>query len=86
MLFDEVGIDIGFKIVFIFEKELGECFKVLDVFNCLIDFKCLGCKIGCGFYFYDKKDKKVDELVYELLGVMLLFCLNKSEIVKCCVV
>ncbi|UJX24615.1 fatty acid oxidation complex subunit alpha FadJ [Pseudoalteromonas sp. CF6-2] len=84
-LLDEVGIDIGSKIAPILEKELGERFKAPDAFNRLIDSKRLGRKTGRGFYLYDKKDKKVDESVYELLGVTPSPRLNKSEIAKRCV-
>ncbi|MGO2477172.1 MAG: 3-hydroxyacyl-CoA dehydrogenase family protein, partial [Pseudoalteromonas sp.] len=84
-LLDEVGIDIGSKIAPILETELGERFKAPDAFSHLIDAKRLGRKTGRGFYLYDKKDKKVDESVYELLGVSPAPRLNKSEIAKRCV-
>ena len=51
----------------------------------MIDSKRLGRKTGRGFYEYDKKGKKVDESVYELLGVTPAPRLNKSEIAKRCV-
>ena len=84
-LLDEVGIDIGSKIAPILEKELGERFKAPDAFSRLIDAKRLGRKTGRGFYIYDKKAKKVDESIYELLGVSPSPRLNKSEIAKRCV-
>ena len=84
-LLDEVGIDIGSKIAPILEKELGERFKAPDAFSRMIDSKRLGRKTGRGFYEYDKKSKKVDESVYELLGVTPAPRLNKSEIAKRCV-
>ena len=84
-LLDEVGIDIGSKIAPILEKELGDRFKAPDAFSRLIDAKRLGRKTGRGFYLYDKKSKKVDESVYELLGVSPSPRLNKSEIAQRCV-
>ena len=84
-LLDEVGIDIGSKIAPILEKELGERFKAPDAFSRLIDAKRLGRKTGRGFYIYDKKAKKVDESIYDLLGVSPSPRLNKSEIAKRCV-
>jgi 3-hydroxyacyl-CoA dehydrogenase/enoyl-CoA hydratase/3-hydroxybutyryl-CoA epimerase len=84
-LLDEVGIDIGSKIAPILEKELGDRFKAPDAFNRLIDSKRLGRKTGRGFYKYDKKGKKVDESVYELLGVTPSPRLNKKEIADRCV-
>ncbi|MEM0515368.1 fatty acid oxidation complex subunit alpha FadJ [Pseudoalteromonas sp. YIC-827] len=84
-LLDEVGIDIGSKIAPILEAELGERFKAPEVFNRLIDDKRLGRKSGRGFYDYSKKQKKVDESVYEFLGVTLSPKLNKEEIAQRCV-
>ncbi|MEI4548888.1 fatty acid oxidation complex subunit alpha FadJ [Pseudoalteromonas spongiae] len=84
-LLDEVGIDIGSKIAPILEKELGERFKAPDAFSRLIDAGRLGRKSGRGFFVYDKKDKKVDESVYELLGVSKNPRLNKEEIAERCV-
>ncbi|OHU87644.1 MULTISPECIES: fatty acid oxidation complex subunit alpha FadJ [Pseudoalteromonas] len=84
-LLDEVGIDIGSKIAPILEKELGERFKAPNAFDRLIDAKRLGRKTGRGFYSYDKKDKKVDESVYELLGITTSPRLNKQEIASRCV-
>ena len=84
-LLDEVGIDIGSKIAPILEKELGERFKAPDAFTRMIESKRLGRKTGRGFYEYDKKGKKVDESVYELLNVTPAPRLNKSEIAKRCI-
>ncbi|WP_372766936.1 fatty acid oxidation complex subunit alpha FadJ [Pseudoalteromonas sp.] len=84
-LLDEVGIDIGSKIAPILEKELGERFKAPDAFSRLIDAGRLGRKSGRGFFVYDKKDKKVDESIYELLGISKNPRLNKEEIAERCV-
>ncbi|KZN61483.1 fatty acid oxidation complex subunit alpha FadJ [Pseudoalteromonas luteoviolacea] len=85
-LLDEVGIDIGSKIAPILEKELGERFKAPNAFERMIDNKRLGRKTGRGFYSYEgKKGKKVDESVYELLGITQAPRLNKQEIANRCV-
>ncbi|NOU49701.1 fatty acid oxidation complex subunit alpha FadJ [Pseudoalteromonas sp. JBTF-M23] len=84
-LLDEVGIDIGSKIAPILEKELGERFKAPSAFERMIDAKRLGRKTGRGFYSYEKKGKKVDESVYELLGITTSPRLNKQEIASRCV-
>jgi len=87
-LLDEVGIDIGSKIAPILEKELGDRFKAPDAFSKMIDSKRLGRKTGSGFYSYGKgksKGKKVDESVYEFLGITLEPKLNKEEIAQRCV-
>ncbi|WP_440056738.1 fatty acid oxidation complex subunit alpha FadJ (plasmid) [Pseudoalteromonas sp. T1lg65] len=84
-LLDEVGIDIGSKIAPILEKELGERFKAPDAFSRMIESKRLGRKSGRGFYTYEGKKKKVDESVYDLLGVTQSPKLNKQEIANRCV-
>ncbi|MBQ4809964.1 fatty acid oxidation complex subunit alpha FadJ [Pseudoalteromonas luteoviolacea] len=85
-LLDEVGIDIGSRIAPILEKELGERFKAPNAFERMIDNKRLGRKTGRGFYSYEgKKGKKVDESVYELLGITQAPRLNKQEIANRCV-
>ncbi|AOT07942.1 fatty acid oxidation complex subunit alpha FadJ [Pseudoalteromonas luteoviolacea] len=85
-LLDEVGIDIGSKIAPILEKELGERFKGPNAFERMIDSKRLGRKTGRGFYTYEgKKGKKVDESVYDLLGITQAPRLNKQEIANRCV-
>ncbi|MCF2858245.1 fatty acid oxidation complex subunit alpha FadJ [Pseudoalteromonas sp. SMS1] len=85
-LLDEVGIDIGSKIAPILEKELGERFKAPNAFERMISNKRLGRKTGRGFYTYEgKKGKKVDESVYELLGITQAPKLNKQEIANRCV-
>lgn len=84
-LLDEVGIDIGSKIAPILENELGERFKAPDAFNKLIAAKRLGRKTGKGFYLYGAKDKKVDESIYDLLGISVSPKLNKEEIAERCV-
>lgn len=84
-LLDEVGVDIGSKIAPILEKELGERFKAPDAFARMIDSKRLGRKTGKGFYKYEAKGKKVDESVYDLLGITPAPRLNKQEIASRCV-
>lgn len=83
-----MGIDIGSKIAPILEKELGDRFKAPDAFSKMIDSKRLGRKTGSGFYSYGKgksKGKKVDESVYEFLGITLEPKLNEEEIAQRCV-
>ncbi|WP_194868215.1 fatty acid oxidation complex subunit alpha FadJ [Pseudoalteromonas sp. PPB1] len=84
-LLDEVGVDIGSKIAPILEKELGDRFKAPDAFARMIDSKRLGRKTGKGFYKYESKGKKVDESVYDLLGITPAPRLNKQEIASRCV-
>lgn len=52
ILLDEVGIDVGIKIIFILVEKLGVCFVVLFFFDVILKDGWKGCKNGCGFYFY----------------------------------
>lgn len=50
---DEVGIDIGTKIIFVLEVVYGECFSVfVNVVFLILNDDCKGRKNGWGFYFY----------------------------------
>ncbi len=51
-LLDEVGVDIGAKIIPILVNELGERFKGPDVFDKLLNDNRKGRKSGKGFYTY----------------------------------
>ena len=68
-LLDEVGVDIGAKIMPIMVKELGERFKGPDVFDVLLNDGRKGRKSGKGFYLYNRKKKSVDKSVYKLLNI-----------------
>ncbi|MGR5151770.1 fatty acid oxidation complex subunit alpha FadJ [Photobacterium swingsii] len=68
-LLDEVGVDIGAKIMPILVAELGERFKGPDVFDVLLADNRKGRKTGKGFYRYDSKKKEVDKTVYKLLNI-----------------
>ncbi|MBL4830831.1 MAG: fatty acid oxidation complex subunit alpha FadJ [Aliivibrio sp.] len=66
-LLDEVGIDIGSKIMPILVAELGERFQGPDVFDLLLKDNRKGRKTNRGFYRYKGKKKAVDKSVYKLL-------------------
>ncbi|WP_428771627.1 fatty acid oxidation complex subunit alpha FadJ [Vibrio sp.] len=66
-LLDEVGVDIGAKIMPILVNELGERFQGPDVFDTLLNDNRKGRKSGKGFYVYKGKKKQVDKSVYKLL-------------------
>ncbi|EGA68448.1 multifunctional fatty acid oxidation complex subunit alpha [Vibrio sinaloensis DSM 21326] len=68
-LLDEVGVDIGAKIMPILVNELGERFQGPDVFDTLLNDGRKGRKSGKGFYTYKGKKKEVDKSVYKLLGL-----------------
>jgi 3-hydroxyacyl-CoA dehydrogenase/enoyl-CoA hydratase/3-hydroxybutyryl-CoA epimerase len=70
-LLDEVGIDVGTKIVPILCDKLGDRFHVPDIFDRLHQDQRLGKKNQRGFYVYPakKKGKEVDISIYRALGL-----------------
>ncbi len=54
LLSDEVGLDVGVKVLHILEAGLGERFKALSIFDKIIAKKLLGKKTGKGFYIHGK--------------------------------
>jgi 3-hydroxyacyl-CoA dehydrogenase/enoyl-CoA hydratase/3-hydroxybutyryl-CoA epimerase len=69
-LLDEVGLDVGIKVLKIFRDSLGERIEVAEVAKKLADTKRLGKKNNKGFYLYDEKGKQleVDQTIYRELG------------------
>src|SRR5271156_243556 len=54
-LSDEVGLDVGVKVLHILEAGLGPRFKPTKIFDEIVPKKLLGKKSGKGFYIHDKK-------------------------------
>ncbi len=84
-LLDEVGVDIGAKIMPILVNELGERFKGPDVFDTLLNDGRKGRKSGKGFYTYKGKKKEVDKSVYKLLNLTPESKLSGNDIALRCV-
>ncbi|EMB9229826.1 fatty acid oxidation complex subunit alpha FadJ [Vibrio harveyi] len=84
-LLDEVGVDIGAKIMPILVNELGERFKGPDVFDTLLSDGRKGRKSGKGFYTYKGKKKEVDKSVYKLLNLTPESKLSDNDIALRCV-
>ncbi|TKG25452.1 fatty acid oxidation complex subunit alpha FadJ [Vibrio breoganii] len=85
-LLDEVGVDIGAKIMPILVKELGERFQGPDLFDTLLNDGRKGRKVGKGFYQYKGKDKKVDKSVYGLLKLTPSRSLSEEDIALRCTI
>ncbi len=83
-LLDEVGVDIGAKIMPILVNELGDRFQGPDVFDSLLNDDRKGRKSGKGFYTYKGKDKKVDDSVYKLLKLTPKQNLAENDIALRC--
>ncbi|MEX0337150.1 fatty acid oxidation complex subunit alpha FadJ [Vibrio tubiashii] len=84
-LLDEVGVDIGAKIMPILVAELGERFQGPDVFDKLLNDDRKGRKSGKGFYTYKGKKKEVDKSVYKLLSLSPESKLAERDIAMRCV-
>ncbi|NAW83741.1 fatty acid oxidation complex subunit alpha FadJ, partial [Vibrio sp. V43_P6S15P86] len=84
-LLDEVGVDIGAKIMPILVNELGERFKGPDVFDILLNDGRKGRKSGKGFYTYKGKKKEVDKSIYKLLKLDPESKLSDNDIALRCV-
>ncbi|CAE6898193.1 Catalyzes the formation of a hydroxyacyl-CoA by addition of water on enoyl-CoA. Also exhibits 3-hydroxyacyl-CoA epimerase and 3-hydroxyacyl-CoA dehydrogenase activities [Vibrio sp. B1REV9] len=84
-LLDEVGVDIGAKIMPILVNELGERFQGPDVFDTLLNDGRKGRKTGKGFYTYKGKKKEVDKSVYKLLNLTPESKLSDTDIALRCV-
>jgi 3-hydroxyacyl-CoA dehydrogenase/enoyl-CoA hydratase/3-hydroxybutyryl-CoA epimerase len=86
-LLDEVGIDVGTKIIPILMAQFGDRFKSADAFDKVLADDRKGKKNQRGFYSYTgkKPGKEVDESVYELLGISPAQGLSAAEIAERCV-
>ncbi|MEI6437298.1 MAG: 3-hydroxyacyl-CoA dehydrogenase NAD-binding domain-containing protein [Candidatus Omnitrophota bacterium] len=65
-LSDEVGLDVGVKVLHILEAGLGARFKSCAIFDKVFELKLLGKKSGQGFYIHGKRrqvNPKVQALV-----------------------
>lgn len=95
-LLDEVGIDVGIKILPILVERFGERFKAPDILDKVVKDDRKGKKNGKGFYEYGhssgkllfwKKTKKrqVDKTVYSLIDITPENKLSKTDIAQRCV-
>ncbi|NIF57034.1 fatty acid oxidation complex subunit alpha FadJ [Enterobacter sp. Ap-916] len=72
-LLDEVGIDVGTKIIPILQQAFGDRFAAPDTVDAILKDDRKGRKNGRGFYLYPAKGRKSkkqpDTAIYTLLGV-----------------
>ncbi|KMT66850.1 fatty acid oxidation complex subunit alpha FadJ [Catenovulum maritimum] len=98
-LLDEVGIDIGTKIIPILTQAYGERFKAPSAFDAIIADGRKGKKNQKGFYNYQanknlaqqlinkvKPQPAIDESIYDLLNLDPAQRLNQEEVVERCLV
>ncbi len=78
LLSDEVGLDVGVKVLHILEQGLGERFKAVDIFEKVYAKGLLGKKSGSGFYIHGKK-RVPNEKIFGMLKVHGSGELNANE-------
>lgn len=86
-LLDEVGIDVGTKIIPFLIEEFGERFTAPSAFEKVLEDGRKGKKNSKGFYSYEgkKPGKEVDESIYELLGLSPVQKMPSALIAERCV-
>ena len=86
-LLDEVGIDVGTKIIPFLVEAVGERFTAPSAFDKVLADGRKGKKNQKGFYSYEgkKPGKEVDESIYELLGLSPSAKLSEKEVAERCV-
>lgn len=70
-LMDEVGLDVGMKVLKIFKQSFGDRIEVSSLAQKIEASKRLGRKGGLGFYRYDERGKEVEVAsdIYQVLGL-----------------
>lgn len=84
-LLDEVGIDVGTKIIPVLELAYGERFTPPPMLNAILADNRQGRKNGRGFYLYPTRKKRADSTIYRLLGVTPAAHLSGEDIAERCV-
>ncbi|PHM46166.1 isocitrate lyase [Xenorhabdus mauleonii] len=94
-LLDEVGIDVGTKIIPILVEQLGDRFVAPEILETILKDDRKGKKNGRGFYSYagkkgmfasfGKKSKQVDVSIYSLLKIKPAVNVLPAEIAQRCV-
>ena len=86
-LLDEVGIDVGTKIIPILMNQFGDRFEAPAAFDKVLSDDRKGKKNGKGFYSYEgkKPGKEVDESIYSLLSVTPAKSLSADKVAERCV-
>ncbi|MCK5713104.1 MAG: 3-hydroxyacyl-CoA dehydrogenase, partial [Hyphomicrobiaceae bacterium] len=67
-LSDEVGLDVGIKVLYTLEESLGGRFAPVESFKRIFEAGLLGKKTKKGFYTYSGKESDPNEAIGPLLG------------------
>ncbi len=81
-LFDEVGIDVAYKVAKILQQTMGDRMAESDILPRLVEAKRLGKKTAVGFYKYDGKKKVYDAEIDSFITIKNPVKLDEDELVK----
>jgi len=81
-LFDEVGLDVAYKVAKILEASMGDRMAESDLLPKLVEGKRLGKKTALGFYKYDKNKKIFDPEVEKLITLKTKTIMSDDDIQK----
>ncbi len=81
-LFDEVGIDVAYKVAKILARDMGDRMAESDLLIQLIEKERLGKKNGRGFYNYSGKEKNISTEAVDLIQIKNKTDLNDDQLVQ----
>jgi len=81
-LFDEVGIDVAYKVAKILGKTMGDRMAESDILENMVKDGYLGKKSGKGFYAYGGKKKTYDSSIESYISVKNQTKLSENELVQ----
>ncbi len=81
-LFDEVGIDVAWKVAKILQQTMGDRMAESDLLPSLLDDGRLGKKNGKGFYRYKNRKKEDDPAIDSYIHIKEKVILDKQEIIQ----
>jgi len=81
-LFDEVGIDVAFKVAKILSQSMGDRMAESDIFENMVNDGKFGKKSKVGFYKYEGKKKIYDSSIESYISVKNKTTLSEEELVQ----
>lgn len=66
-LADEVGLDVGYKVIQSFEKAYGERMRPAKIYSLMVEHQFYGRKNGKGFYIYKGKSQELNPEAEKLI-------------------
>jgi len=81
-LFDEVGIDVAYKVAKILSKSMGSRMAESNVLEKMVNANKFGKKNNNGFYIYEGRKKRVDPKIGKYIQIQNPSDLTKEELIK----